>query len=49
VNNKQNRANMSFKCPIVRKSEVRGSSILIGMFRSDYIVPFISVRPRKSN
>lgn len=41
VNNKQNRANTIFKFPIVRKSEVRGSSTLIGM--SDYIVPLISV------
>jgi hypothetical protein len=47
ADNTHDRANMVLKCPIVRKSEVRGSSMLIGM--SDYIVPLISVPPSASN
>jgi hypothetical protein len=49
VDNTQDRASMIFNVSIVKKSEVRGSSMLIGMFPSDYIVPLISVPPRKSN
>ena len=47
VNNKQNRANTILRLSIVRKSEARGSSILMGI--SDYIVAPISVGARVSD
>ena len=44
VNNKQNRPNTILRLSIARKSEARGSSILMGI--SDYIVAPISVGAR---
>lgn len=49
VDHTQDRASAIFNLRIVKNSEVRGSWMLIGMFRSEYIVPFIFVRPRKSD
>ena len=47
VDSTQDRTSTIFNVRIVKNSEVRGSWMLIGIFRSNYIVPFISVRPRK--